>query len=267
MLKNLFSYKLLIGYLIVLIFICTSCKSYQNIAYFQDLPDSLKITKLQQAKYLQPVIQPDDILSIVVQTIDPASVASINLAPSVSGAGLSAINPIGNQQISGFLVDKNGQVQLAMIGKVNLIGLTTDEARDLITKKVSEFYKDPSVQVRFANFKVTVIGEVAKPATYTVVNEKVSLLDALGYAGDLTIYGKRENLLLIRDNNGQKEFVRLNLNSSEIFKSPYFYLKQNDVIYIEPNKAKAATTDASRTRMFTILASVISVAIVIISRI
>ena len=124
----------------------------------------------------------------------------------------------------------------------------------------------PTVQVRYANFKITVIGEVARPATYTVPNERISIIDVLGYAGDLTIYGKRENVLLIRDTIGGKQFIRLNLNSSDIFKSPYFYLRQNDVVYIEPNEAKIATTDAARTRTLAVVGTVLSLLIVITSR-
>ena len=122
------------------------------------------------------------------------------------------------------------------------------------------------MQVRFANFKITVLGEVNRPATYTVPNEKVTVLDALGLAGDLTIYGKRENVLLVRDQGGQKELVRLNLNESEVFSSSYFYLRQNDVIYVEPGKAKAAANNAARTQAFAIIGSVLSVLIVALTR-
>src|SRR5690606_13432793 len=149
----------------------------------------------------------------------------------------------------------------ALIGKVQVVGLTTYQAREKITKLAEQYYKDPTVQVRFANFKVTVLGEVTRPATYTVPNEKVTVLDALGLAGDMTIYGKRENVLLVREQNGQKELVRLNLNDSEVFSSPYFYLRQNDVIYIEPGKAKAAANNAARTQTFAIIVSLVSVLI------
>ncbi|MNR15448.1 SLBB domain protein [compost metagenome] len=122
------------------------------------------------------------------------------------------------------------------------------------------------MQVRYANFKVTVLGEVARPASYVLPNEKVSLLDALGMAGDLTIFGKRENILLIRDIDGKKEFARLDLNSSQVFNSPFYYLKQNDVIYVEPNKGKAASLNQARTQTFAVIGTALSVLIVLFSR-
>src|SRR5690606_20590184 len=126
-------------------------------------------------------------------------------------------------------------------------------AREVIRNKAASYLVDPNVQVRFVNFKVTVIGEVGKPATYAFQNEKVSILDAIGMAGDLTIYGKRENVLLIRETSNGKEMIRFNLNKSDIFNSPYYYLKQNDIVYVEPSKSKIANTDASRTRTFAIV--------------
>src|SRR5690606_4108361 len=120
--------------------------------------------------------------------------------------------------------------------------------------------------VRFANPKIPGSGEVAMHATYTVTNEKVTLLDAIGLAGDLTIYGKRENVMLIRENNGEKEFVRFDLNSYDTFKSPYFYLQQNDVIYVEPGKGKVAANNAARTQTITLIGSIVSVLIVAFSR-
>src|SRR5690606_31646489 len=124
----------------------------------------------------------------------------------------------------------------------------------------------PNIQVRFVNFKVTVMGEVAKPATYAFQSEKVSILDAIGMAGDLTIYGKRENVLLIRDSPEGKEMIRFNLNKTDFFRSPYYFLRQNDVVYIEPNKSKVATTDAARTRSIAIFTSIASVITIVIAR-
>lgn len=218
------------------------------------------------AAFTDPVIQPDDILSVSIFTIDPMSSAVVNQATSGQALGASSASTIGQQQISGYLVDKNGEIELAVLGKIKLVGLTTYQARDLIRTKAAELYKNPSVQVRFANFKITILGEVVRPAAYTLPNEKVNVLDAIGLAGDLTIYGKRDNVLLIRDNNGKKEFARFSLNSSDLFSSPYFYLKQNDVIYVEPNKARIASNNASRTQTFAILGSVLSVLIVLITR-
>lgn len=248
----------------VLVF--SSCVVTEKSVYFNDISDTSKVTSVALAEFKEPVIQADDILSITVQTIDPANTASVNQMSVMPAIGASSASSVGSQTVSGFLVDKTGMVTMPMLGEILVGGLTTFEARRLIYERASKYFKEPNVQVRFANFKVTVIGEVAKPATYTVPNEKVSLIDALGLAGDLTIYGKRENVLLVRENNGKKEFVRFNLNSSDIFKSPYFYLTQNDVIYVEPGKGKVAANNAARTQTIAIIGSLLSVLIVAISR-
>jgi len=250
---------------LLLLCLMTAC-SVKKIVYFNDLPaDTTRILK-EAAAFTEPVIQTDDILSVTIQTLDPTTAAVANQAVAVQAVGASSASNVGNQVISGFLVDKDGYIQMALLGKIKVKGLTTYQAREQITDLAAQYYKDPTVQVRFANFKITVLGEVTRPATYTVPNEKVTVLDALGLAGDLTIYGKRENVLLVRDQGKEKELVRLNLNNSKVFQSPYFYLRQNDVIYVEPGKAKAAANNAARTQTLAIIGSVISVLIVAFSR-
>lgn len=251
---------------LILMLVAQSCVVTRKTVYFNDVTDTAKLQIIKPAEFREPIIQPDDILSISVQTIDPATTAAVNQVSAMPAVGASSASPTGQQVITGFLVDKDGNVAIPMLGALKVGGLTTYQAREMINSKASLFFKEPTVQVRFANYKITVIGEVAKPATYTVPNEKVTLLDAIGLAGDLTIYGKRENVLLIRDNDGQKEFVRFNLNSTDIFQSPYFYLKQNDVIYIEPGKGKIAQNNAARSQTLAILGSVLSVLIVAFSR-
>lgn len=250
---------------LVLLLLISSC-SVKKIVYFNDLPaDTTRILK-QAAAFTEPVIQTDDILNITIQTLDPATASIANQAVAVQAVGASSGAPIGSQFISGFLVDKDGYVNMTLLGKVQVAGLTTYQARERITALATQYYKDPTVQVRFANFKITVLGEVTRPATYTVPNEKVTVLDALGLAGDLTIYGKRENVLLLRDQGEKKELVRLNLNDSQVLSSPYFYLRQNDVIYVEPGKGKAAANNAARTQTFAIIGSVLSLLIVALTR-
>jgi len=250
---------------LVLLLLISSC-SVKKIVYFNDLPtDTTRILK-QAAAFTEPVIQSDDILSITIQTLDPTTAAVANQAVAVQAVGASSATNVGSQVISGFLVDKDGYVHMALIGKVKVKGLTTYQARERITTLSSQYYKDPTVQVRFANFKVTVLGEVTRPATYTVPNEKVTVFDALGLAGDMTIYGKRENVLLVREQGNEKELVRLNLNDSDLLQSPYFYLRQNDVIYVEPGKAKAAANNAARTQTFAVIGSLLSLLIVAVSR-
>ncbi|RZK00744.1 MAG: hypothetical protein EOO43_25070, partial [Flavobacterium sp.] len=159
----------------------------------------------------------------------------------------------------------DGTVDVPVLGRIKLSGLTTSEARDAVKLTAKNFFANPTIDVRFANFRITVIGEVSKPASYIIPNEQVSVLDAIGYAGDLTIYGKRENVLIVRDQDGKKEFARLNLNSSDIFNSPFYYLKQNDVVYVEPNKAKASANNAPQLQTIGIITSVLSVLVLAIS--
>lgn len=249
-----------------LVFFLTSCVVTKKSVYFNDLAlDSTSVVKL--AQFNEPIIQSDDILSITIQTVDVGATAAVNQVSTVPAVGASSASMTGNQVIRGFLVDKDGNVAIPMLGNIKVAGLTTYQARQLIAENACDFFIDPTVQVRFANFKITVIGEVAKPATYTMPNEKVTLLDAIGLAGDLTIYGKRENVMLIRDNaDGEKEFIRFNLNSYDTFKSPYFYLQQNDVIYVEPGKGKVAANNAGRTQTISLISALASLAIVALSR-
>lgn len=257
--KNLvyFAWFVLIGGL-------SSCVSNKKIAYFQDI-QSVNQAKLENAiSFAEPTIQPDDILSINIFTLNPQSGIVINQAASTPALGGNTNNSL-NSQSTGFLVDKNGEIELSLVGKIKVKGLTTYQAKELIKEKVSSFYKEPNVQLRFANFKVSVLGEVNAPSTYTLPNEKVTVLDALSLAGDLTIYGRRENILIVRDTDGKKEFARLNLNSSEIFSSPFYYLKQNDVIYVEPNKARVSANNAAQIQTLGIVTSIVSVVVLAIS--
>lgn len=245
------------------------CSSQKNIAYFKDVPDTVKRQMVEMATYTTPVIQPDDILQVTIQTLDPASTALMNQqnSPNWSVGGTSGAAGAAATNSPGYLVDKLGFVTLPLVGKILVKGKTTGDVQEAIRAKAAEFYKDPVVNVRFINFKVTVLGEVTKPATYVMPNEKVTLLDAIGMAGDLTIYGKRENVLLIREIEGKKEFIRFNLNSSNLFTSPYYYLQQGDVVYVEPNKSKVVSTDAARLRNITIISSVLTLLVVIFSRV
>jgi polysaccharide export outer membrane protein len=247
----------LICFAITLVF--ASCTEFKSTPYFRDISDHARDSVMADAVYKDPVILPDDILSITIVTIDPTTSAPVNQAANVPVAtslvGVPTIVP-------GILVDKEGKISLPIIGSVKVGGLTSFEAKALIKKEAVKYYKDPDVQLRFANFSITVLGEVVHPATFTMPNEKVDVLDALGMAGDLTIYGRRDNVLVIREANGKKQVTRLNLNNSEMFKSPYFYLRQNDVVYVEPNHEKIIAADAARTRTYTILGAVAAVLIV-----
>lgn len=265
MIKIITSRRAIMSCFLLCSIILTSCVSNKKIAYFQDI-QAISQAQLENAtKFTEPIIQSDDILSISIFTLNPESGAVINQAASNTVLGGGANTAIASQQVSGFLVDRNGEVELSLIGKVKVAGLTTYQARELIRERVSKFYKEPNVQLRFANFKVSVLGEVNAPSAYTLPNEKVTILDALSLAGDLTIYGRRENVLIVRDNNGKKEFARLNLNSSDIFNSQFYYLKQNDVVYVEPNKRKVSASNSAQVQTIGVIASLISVVVLAIS--
>jgi polysaccharide export outer membrane protein len=262
--QNIVIKGLIIAFSFSIIALTSSCVSNKKIAYFQDI-QKINEAKLENAVVFQePVIQVDDILNINIFTLNPQSGVVINQAantPVLGGKDNSAVSSPN----TGFLVDKNGEVELSLVGKIKVAGLTTYQARELVREKVSNFYKEPNVQVRFSNFKVSVLGEVNNPSTYNLPNEKVTILDALSLAGDLTIYGRRENVLIVRDNNGKKEFSRLNLNSSEIFNSTFYYLKQNDVVYVEPNKARVSANNAAQVQTLGIITSIVSVVVLAIS--
>lgn len=255
------------GKLVVLFFAITlscSCVSNKKIAYFQDIQTVNQAQLDNAVAFSEPVIQSDDILSINIFTLNPPSGAIINQAASTPALGGNS-NTSQATPTTGFLVDKNGEIELSLIGKIKVSGLTTYQARELIRDKAADVYKQPNVQLRFANFKVSVLGEVNAPSAYTLPNEKVTILDALSLAGDLTIYGRRDNVLIVRDNSGKKEFARLDLNSSNIFSSPFYYLKQNDVIYVEPNKRKVSASNSGQIQTIGVIASVISVIVLAIS--
>lgn len=226
------------------IILFASCANPKKISYFNYVPDSLykDPMSLDLYPYKDPKIQPNDVLQISVQTIDPQGAAMMGTATqAISGATSSG-------SAAGYMVDKNGEIELPLAGRIKVGGMTTDEARDAIKLKASEYYKNPVVNVRFANFTITVLGEVGHPGQLSVNNEKFSILDAIGLAGDIKVNGKQNNILLIREENGKKIFFRYDLNSEDMFHGPYFYLKQHDIIYVGPNKNAAIAADASSQR-------------------
>ena len=215
------------------------CSSQKEIAYFNGLnsnsADSInkKFNKIHEAR-----ICPGDMLSITVTGLDPLAVAPFNL-PLVSYATPGSDQLYSAPTLQSYLVDINGNINFPVIGTIKLAGLSKSQAINYINEQLSPYLKNAIVTIQFMNYKVTVLGEVSRPGQYAISNERITVLDALGLAGDMTIYGKRNNVLITRENNGKLEFVRLNLNTDEVFKSPYFYLQQNDVIYVEPNSVKS----------------------------
>jgi polysaccharide biosynthesis/export protein len=228
-----------------LLVVFSSCAK-RNLVYFSDLPTGSDF-KTPVKNYSAPKIQADDILSISVSSLNPESNVLFNnvLLPTASYANAQVI---ASKIDEGYLVDKNGFINFPVIGKINLAGLSKEEATEKMTGLIKEHVKNPIVNIRFVNFKVTVIGEVTKPATFTVPTEKVNVLEALGLAGDMTAFGRRENVLIIREKDGVRSTARINLNNKDVLSSPYFYLQQNDVVYVEPNNKVKNAANAPGNR-------------------
>ncbi|WP_081162073.1 polysaccharide biosynthesis/export family protein [Niastella populi] len=253
-----------IKYFIVLIvlFSCVSCVNTKKATYFSDQRNG----SFEAPAVPKLLIQTNDLLSISVSSLNPEASAVFNQANNNNSA--SANNTTSTTTTaSGFLVDGDGNIQYPFLGKVKAAGLTKEELKDNLTKALvdKKLLVDPILTVRYLNFKVTVLGEVAHPTVVTVPSERISLLEAIGLAGDLTIYAQRDNVLVIRDEDGKKVTQRLNLNSTELFTSPYFYLKSNDVVYVEPNKSKVASTGRSQTWL-PILFSALSLGVIVADR-
>ena len=243
-----------------LIFV-SSCRTVKNVPYFENIPEDLdEPLALKMASYVPPKIQAQDILQISIKTLNPANTAMLE-------ASAASIHSPESDKFAGYLVDSDGKIELPLVGKISVAGLTTSEAQDSVRARAAMYYKEPIVNIRIANFTVTILGEVTRPGQYVVPNERMTIIDALGLAGDLTIYGRRENVMLIRETNGEKNFIRYNLNHTDIFKGSNFYLRQNDVIYVEPAKNKVAATDVTTVRNISLITSITSVVVLAVSRI
>lgn len=240
-----------------------SCSSSKHVAYFQniDYTDLTASRGLYDAK-----IMPKDQLSITVVTSDPAAARPFNL-----NVATSASSADGGNSNATYLVNNDGDIDFPVVGTLHVAGLTKDECQKLIKRKVAPYLaatENPVVMVRMASYRVTVAGEVGGPRVVPVTSEKMSVLEALAQAGDLTIYGKRDNILLIRERaDGQKEVHRLNLNDANLINSPYYYLQQNDYIYVEPNKTKAKNSSIgqSTTLWFSVVGILTSVASLVLN--
>ena len=190
-------------------------------------------------------IMPKDLLTITVNTSDPEASAPYNLVVQSSINAGRSTSLTTQPTLQQYLVSNAGTIDFPVLGRLNVLGLTKGQAEDLIREKLApHFTETPIVTVRMSNYKISVLGEVAKPGTFTVSNEKVNIFEALALAGDLTIYGQRENVKVIREDvNGKKEIAELNLNDVAVLNSPYYYLQQNDIVYVTPNKSKAGNAD------------------------
>jgi polysaccharide biosynthesis/export protein len=238
---------LLLGALVVVA--ASSCSTKRNLVYFGDLKDVAKLGS--GSRVFEPIIQENDLLAINISTQSPES--NVLFAVNADQKGNSS-EAYGS---GGYKVSKKGEVKLPVIGSTILKGLTIEQAQQAIAQKLDRYVKNSLVKINYLNFRVTVIGEVNTPSTFTLPDENINLLQALGMAGDMTPYGRRENVLVIRDINGDRKVARLNLNKGNVFDSPFFYLKQNDVVYVEADKSKALEYSKS-TRLMPLFVATIS---------
>lgn len=233
-----------------------SCGSVKDIAYFQnrvvDNPESID-------KHAGIIIQPKDMLSIVVSSRNPELVVMFNLPVISYQAGSEMMTSATNQRLLGYIVDNEGYIDFPVLGPIKVAGLTRWELSELIKSRLlSEgLLSDAVVTVEFMNFKVSVIGEVNSPGTYTIQGDKVTILQAISLARDLTIFGERENVCVIRERDGERTMYEVNLCDVSMFKSPAYYLQQNDIVYVQPSeiKARQSTTDDKSLRMTSIFVS------------
>jgi polysaccharide export outer membrane protein len=240
----------------------SSCVNSKKSVYFYKQEDG-KIAS--QYENLEPVIQKNDLLSISISSLNPNASLLFN-SPNTNTTQIASVSG-DHLQAQGYLVDQEGFIQFPILGNIKAEGLTKKDLKVTLANQITsrKLLIDPIVNIRYLNYKVSVLGEVEHPAVYTIPNEKVTILEALGLAGDITIYGKRDNVLLIREENGEKVLKRLDLTNSDIFSSPYYYLKSNDIVYVEPNKSKIASTLRVYQWLPAIL-SAVSLIIIVIDR-
>ncbi|MDT8415082.1 MAG: polysaccharide biosynthesis/export family protein [Flavobacteriaceae bacterium] len=250
--------KLLSLFFIITIF---SCKSSKDIAYFQG---DESITSTIPIQY-DLKIAPDDILSITVSALNLESVTPFNL-PIAAQSSIDG-RATGQPMLQTYLVNSDGTINYPILGRIEVAGRTRRELVDLLTEKISVYVKEPIITVRIMNFKVTVLGDVQRPGSFVIQNERISLPEALGLAGDMTIQGKRDNVKVIREEDGfRKEFV-IDLTKKDVFASPAYFLKQNDIVYVEPNKAKVRSASVSTATTFWLsLTSTLITLIAVITR-
>lgn len=227
----------------VILLLISSCKTTKDLQYF-DTISALETGVIGNVTDYELKIRPDDELLITVNSIDPKASMMYNL-PLANPAVESDITSSGSPTQQTYLVNAAGDITMPVIGKIHVGGMTTTQLTDYLTQRISENVKDPLVKVSMVNFGVSVMGEVKAPKILSANTERLSVLDAIAACGDLTEYGRRDNVLIIREENGKKTFQRLNLHDASIVTSPYFYLQQNDVVYVEPNPIKQTNSKYS----------------------
>ncbi len=213
--------------IILSLYLFASCATRKEIVYFQEPEDIVGLTSL---KNFEPIIEVNDILQIDVTSLDAVVAAPFNKNQVNQQSGGGQQNPA----LSGYLVDVNGDIQFPVLGQINVVNKSRSELEAMLTEQIKDYVKDAVVSVRLLNFRITVLGEVGSPGVVQVGNEQISLPELIARVGDINYNGKRHNIVVIRDIDGVKKIGRVNLTSSDIFKNPFYHLKQNDIVYVEP---------------------------------
>ena len=233
--RNFFSLKKTVPFLFVLLIF--SCKPKKDVVYYQNIDG---LSSAEQSNSYEIKIQPDDLLMIIVSADDPETAIPFNLSaisiPTATNTNLMSLR--GQESIQYYLVDASGTIDFPVLGKLKVGGLSRSELMHLLETKIAKYIKNPIINIRLMNFKVSVQGEVTLPGTYPVNSDRITLIEAISRAGDLTIYGKRNNVLIIRELNGVKSYNRVDITKADFINSPFYYLAQNDVVYVEPNKTR-----------------------------
>lgn len=250
--------SLKLAFAILLLISMGSCVSNKDMLYLQD-KEGIKV--METIVKVAPKMQQGDILSINVSAVDAEATLPFNLYETpILGNTMTNAKPLS------YLVNSDGEINFPVLGKIKAEGYTTKELTNNLTEALAVYIKNPIVNIRLTNFKVTVLGEVKLPGTYPVPNERISILEAIGLAGDLTIQGKRQTVVLIREQEGKRTFVDIDLTSKELLNSPYFYMAQNDVLIVEPNKSKinSSAVGANTGIILTSISFLISIVAILI---
>ncbi len=220
-----------------------SCVSSKEIVYFQNTASSNNNNDAQvdnvNSSEFETTLKADDLLLIIVSSPDPIAAAPFNLpVVGIARAGSDVASAGGQQQLQTYLVDRDGNIHFPVLGSLKVAGLTKSQALDMLMAELKKYINQPIVNLRIANYKISVFGEVAKPGSFTLASERISLPEALSMAGDMTIYGLRHEIIVLRDVNGVKTYNSVDITKADFINSPYYYLGQNDVVYVKPNKTR-----------------------------
>lgn len=246
--------------ILVVALLLTGCKAYEKVIYLQDAGRQAVLSDSLPSPVPDPILKPGDLLMITINTNTPEAAIPFNL-PIIPAGESSRSYGQGNGTylsygfgLQNYLIDMEGYMTFPVLGKLKVAGLTKSQLSEQIKSSVYPRYlnEEPIILIRFANYKISVLGEVVRPGSYNIDNEKVSILDALALAGDISIYGNRQNILLIREVGNQRNTIRIDLRDGRLINSEYYYLQQNDVLYVEPNKTKARNSAIGTAETITI---------------